>query len=529
MESFRHRGTGLLPFLVAFALSIVCAASGATSLLSLHPAPQPSPVAHHRENSGANRLALAGSRIRIAVFTFNILNLGAAGYDATISNLFMTLLDQHPIFEVMSRKDLEDSLRRAGLQQSEEISVVQTVGIRLGVDGIIFGNVKKAGSAIEFEVKFVETSGGHALLHRTEQVFGSAALRQKVEEITMEIVQIAEQYQSSPAIVRKEEVFPYPAQPGGLQARGGSQKVVVTWQPNKEPNLRGYKVFRGSTPTGPFCKVASVTENTFTDTDLENNRTYYYKVQAFNKEGQESPTSTVIAAETAPSPFSPIILDATPCVAGIRIRWTTNPRKGDEGTEVSGFKVYRAAENEGEYLWVGSVSVESENLSERKLKQYEYEDSGLADASKYYYRLTAFNNKGIESDFSSTLEGSTVSRPAGLRAVGEMIREIHLQWHPTQFSEVKGYRFYRSTSPDGTFELIAEVEDPERDSFVDEQNLGDNVTYYYKMTVYDNEGRETGLSEIASTTTRGKPPTPEGLAAQSGLVKEVKLSWKMRP
>ena len=70
-------------------------------------------------------LAQADKKIRVAVFTFNILNLGAAGHDATISNLFMTLLDQHRIFEVMSRKQLELSLRRAGLQQSEDLAVVQ--------------------------------------------------------------------------------------------------------------------------------------------------------------------------------------------------------------------------------------------------------------------------------------------------------------------------------------------------------------------------------------------------------------------
>ena len=281
---------------------------------------------------------------------------------------------------------------------------------------------------------------------------------------------------------------------------------------------------------GPFSKVASVTKSTFSDdTDLLNNRTYYYKVQAFNEEGKESPTSTVIAAETAPSPFSPIILDAASLIASIRIRWTTNPRKGDDDTEVSGFKIYRASEPGGEYLWVGSISVESENPSQLRLKQFEYEDSGLADGAKYYYRLTAFNSKGIESDFSSTLEGSTISGPAGLQTIGDMIREIHLQWQPTPFSQVKGYRLYRNSSPEGTFERIAEVEGYRKDSFVDEQNLGDAATYYYRMSAYDNEGRETGLSEMASAVTRGKPPTPEGLAAQSGLVKEVKLSWKMRP
>ncbi len=529
MEIFRQRGSGVLFLLAVLIICVLPSASKAEVQISVQSELQTLTVGHQTQTASTSHLAQADKKIRIAVFSFNILNLEAAGYDATLSNLFMTLLDQHRILEVMSRKDLEDSLRRAGLQQSEDVSTVQTVGTRLGLDGVIFGNVKKAGTAIEFEVKFVEISRGETLIHRKDQVFGYLALRQKVEEITNQIVQIAHQYQPAPVLVQEKAVSPYPAQPSELQARGGSQKVVLTWNPNKECNLHGYKVFRGNTPVGPFAKVASVKKNTFTDPDLENNRTYYYKVQAFNQEGRESPASAVIAAETAPSPFSPIILDTTPLIGGIRIRWTTNPRKGDDGTEVMGFKIYRATEPDGQYLWVGSISAESKNLHEVRLKKFEYEDSELADGAKYYYRLTAFNNKEIESDFSSTLEGSTIGRPSGLQAIGDMIREIHLQWHPCRFSQIEGYRLYRNISPDGTFERIGELQGIGKTTFVDQGNLSDATTYYYRMTVYDAEGRETGLSDIVSTTTKGKPPTPEGLVAKSGLVKQVKLSWKIRP
>jgi len=528
MEMFRQRGIGVL--LAISALAIL--GFPTISPVKAQPLPriksQPPDSLRHSPATSPPHYAQADRRLRIAVYTFNILNLGAAGYDATISNLFMTLLDQHRVLEVMNRKELEDSLRRAGLQQRENVSLVQTAGVRLGLDGIIFGNVKKVGSSIEFEVKFVEVSQGKTLFHRKEKVFGRVALRQKVEEITGEIAQIASQYRPA-SIVVQEEISPYPTQLTGLQARGGSQKVVLTWNPNTESNLVGYKVFRGTTPMGPFAKVASVKKNNFTDGDLENNRTYYYKVQAFNEHGKESPASAVIAAETAPSPFSPIIIDATPLIGGIRICWTTNPRKGDEGTEISGFKIYRATDPEGEYLWVASISTESDKGSKLRLKKYEYEDSGLEDGAKYYYRLTAFNNRQIESDFSSALQGSTVSKPAALQATGDMIREIHLQWHASPFSEIKGYRIYRNTAAQGTFERIGELQSTNKTSFVDEQNLSDAITYYYRLTLYDGQGRETGLSDIASAVTRGKPPTPEGLSAQSGLVKRVKLSWKVRP
>jgi fibronectin type 3 domain-containing protein len=538
MEMFRQRGIGVLFAIAALVILGLPTISPVQAQVVPLGKSQPSSSLRHSPATSPPHYAQAERRLRIAVYTFNILNLGAAGYDATISNLFMTLLDQHRVLEVMNRKELEDSLRRAGLQQSENVSLVQTVGIRLGLDGIIFGNVRKAGSSIEFEVKFVEVSQGNTLLHRKEKVFGHVALRQKVEEITGEIAQIATQYQPAQVVVR-DEVSPHPTQPAGLQARGGSQKVVLSWNPNTESNLLGYKVFRGTTPMGPFAKIASVKKNKFTDEDLENNCTYYYKVQAFSQQGKESPASAVIAAETAPSPFSPIIIDATPLIGGIRICWTTNPRKGDDGTEISGFKIYRATEPEGEYLWVASISTESDwaaslsnerdTRSKSRLKKHKYEDSGLNDGAKYYYRLTAFNNRQVESDFSSALEGSTVSRPPGLQATGDMIREIHLQWHASPFSEIKGYRIYRNTAAEGTFQQIGELSSANKISFVDQQNLSDAITYYYRLTIYDDKGRETGLSDIASATTKGKPPTPEGLSAESGLVKQVKLSWKVRP
>jgi fibronectin type 3 domain-containing protein len=538
MDLFRQRGINVLSAIAALAIfgfSTICPVQ-AHALPSIKS--QSSRSLRHSPITFSPHYAQADRQLRIAVYTFNILNLGAAGYDATISNLFMTLLDQHRVLEVMNRKELEDSLRRAGLQQSENVSLVKTVGIRLGLDGIVFGNVKKVGSSIEFEVKFVEVSQGNTLLHRKEKVFGHVALRQKVEEIASEIAAIASTYQPAHVVVR-EEVSLYPNQPTGLQARGGSQKVVLSWNPNTEPNLFGYKVFRGTTPVGPFAKIASVKKNKLTDEDLQNNRTYYYKVQAFNQQGKESPASAVIAAETAPSPFSPIIIDTTPLIGGMRIRWTTNPRKGDDGTEISGFKIYRATEPEGEYLWVASISTESDWVasisaesdkgSKLRPKKHAYEDSGLEDGAKYYYRLTAFNTRQVESDFSSALEGSTVSIPVGLQATGDMIREIHLQWHASRFSEIKGYRIYRNTAAEGTFQQIGELSSTKKISFVDKQNLSDAITYYYRLTHYDNKGRETGFSDTASATTKGKPPTPEGVSAESGLVKQVKLSWKVRP
>ena len=105
MEFLRPRGKGVLFLLDSLAICFICSTAKAKILTSPPSQRQSATVIHPQEDMAKTHYAQAERRIRIAVFTFNILNLGAAGYDAIISNLFMTLLDQHQTLEVMSRKE----------------------------------------------------------------------------------------------------------------------------------------------------------------------------------------------------------------------------------------------------------------------------------------------------------------------------------------------------------------------------------------------------------------------------------------
>ena len=137
------------------------------------------------------------------------------------------LLDQHQLFEGINRVEREESLRRAGLQQSEEKSVAQAVGSHLALDMIIFGNTKEVGSAIELDLKLLEMSQGESMRHRKEEVLGDFALRQKMKEITHEIDQIAHRYRplmsSTVAKQKLEDLTAKKTKPG---PEGGEK-----WQP----------------------------------------------------------------------------------------------------------------------------------------------------------------------------------------------------------------------------------------------------------------------------------------------------------
>ena len=50
-----------------------------------------------------------------------------------------------------------------------------------------------------------------------------------------------------------------------------------------------YRIYRGTSPSGPFTWLANTTDTTFEDTTVSNGHTYYYKVTAVNNAGDESP------------------------------------------------------------------------------------------------------------------------------------------------------------------------------------------------------------------------------------------------
>jgi fibronectin type 3 domain-containing protein len=65
--------------------------------------------------------------------------------------------------------------------------------------------------------------------------------------------------------------------------------------------------------------------------------------------------------------------------------------------------------------------------------------------------------------------------------------------------------------------------------YADKDRLGDKTRYFYRITAVDSQDTETSPSTTVSAVTKGKPPTPQGLRAQNGLVKKIELTWTVSP
>ncbi|MBN1825068.1 MAG: hypothetical protein JW958_02300, partial [Candidatus Eisenbacteria bacterium] len=88
-----------------------------------------------------------------------------------------------------------------------------------------------------------------------------------------------------------------PAAPTGLAAVEGDGQVSLAWDPNAEPDIDYYVLYRAQSPN-PTDSIAAIDapDTSYLDTDVENDSTYYYRVRAVDTEGDRSGYSNEVSA-----------------------------------------------------------------------------------------------------------------------------------------------------------------------------------------------------------------------------------------
>jgi len=462
---------------------------------------------------------------KIAVFNFNVLNLDARGYDATVTNTLIDFLQQTSSLNILNRKELESFLYLNDLQQNCDLSNVVTIGNSLGLDMIVAGTVKKNGPVIEIFCKVANIAEKSFVYTKKVRSFGDSGLREEIRRLSSSISKIIPIKMGGikRASSRKDTL----AHPVKIVSRPGSSKIGLYWEGAPDSKLQGYKIFRSQSEKGPFVKITQVMKNNYVDEGLEKNTAYYYRIKAFDTKGKESDFSATIRAETALTPNPPIILNTDSHIKSIKILWALNPTKSPDPHKLMGYKVYRAKTEEGTYAEIANLTEKDLGRGIESATDIEYLDRNLADGEHYYFKVSAYNEKNMESDLSSGMKGSCLPVVNGIVATGDMIRQLELRWTPALSEHVKGYVIYRSMSPEEGFIKITTIIGRETDSFIDTEGLEDKTKYYYRISLFEADEREGSMSHVVSATTKGRPPTPRRLKAKSGLARMVKLLWNM--
>ncbi len=302
-----------------------------------------------------------------------------------------------------------------------------------------------------------------------------------------------------------------PVPPTGLTAqdtrRGGG--ISLRWGPNVESDLDGYNVYRSPNTADSYVKInsAPVTGNSFFDSGLIDNLTYYYKITAVDYAGNESGFSRAVSV----TPTLDDIPPATP--TGFTVK---DPRTGNklqlswepnQETDFAGYIVYRANSSEGRF----------ERVTPEVLTDTTYIDTNVENNVEYFYQLAAIDDVGNKSQPTEIIGGiptrdiTPPDTPRNLRAdnPGTGTR-LDISWSASNAGDVAGYILYRSITLNGEYRVIAKA--VYRTVYADSDVQRDN-TYWYKIAAYDSVGNVSDLSAAVAGTALDMiaPDVPGGL------------------
>ena len=148
--------------------------------------------------------------------------------------------------------------------------------------------------------------------------------------------------------------------------------------------------------------------------------------------------------------------------------------------------------------------------------------------------LSAFANRMVRNLVGQLLQemirvGDTrmtnVPTPAVVSSRGK-VRGAVIEIQTPSSETIKSYKILRSRNETGPYREIADLEatDSSRMQFED-RNLLDAETYYYKIYAVTKSNLASYPTEPLKISTTGPPGTVTGLAARSGLVRRVVLTW----
>ncbi len=468
---------------------------------------------------------------KTAVFNFFALNMEASGYGTAVTNMLGDSLKASLKYDVLDRKDLEAFLNLNDFRQDDKVENAVQIGARLGLNIVIVGNVEKKGTLIIVNCRVVSVEQKKIILNTRMGAQGDAGLSVEIRKLTGLINEAVAKHASN------AEGDGQLKAPVNVQKRPGNRQIYLSWEDPPDTKADRYDIFRSNAAAGPFAKIGQVNQREYLDKDLEKSAVYYYRIKSSTRTGLQSRFTDVVKGETALTPNPPVILRAEARVKSVQLTWSPNPMVSEDPLGLIGYKLFRAMQEQGPFREVADLKGADMGVSDGapldRILRVTYVDKNLEDGQEMYYRLTGYNEKRMESGFSSMVKGVAIPVIGGLSARGGMVREIRLAWNAIDSPYLKGYHIYRHTQEDGNYTRIKQLETgrgPEpKVQYADRDGLGDDLRYYYRVTAYDDTEQQTAPSATASAVTKPRPVKTGGLKGVPLKIKSVPLSWQANP
>lgn len=295
-----------------------------------------------------------------------------------------------------------------------------------------------------------------------------------------------------------------------IKAKSG-KKITLTWK--KVSKAEGYLIYRQDSSDSKFYQIGTVKSGstlTYTDTVKSNNKTYTYKVQAYNtnngRQGVGAYSSTKSAKTLAKAKITGITSSDEEV---LKISWK----------KVSGAKGYiisRSTKKDSGYSEIDTVSGE---------KTTSYTDDTVKAGKTYYYKVEAYNvNSGTKGygGASDAVAGKTAKRTKITSIVSTNEKTLTIKWN--KITGAYGYRIKRSTDEDGTYKVVKTIKSGNTTSYKD-TSVKAGKTYYYTVETMVKTGDNICYSgDSASVEGRTAKKTKIKYAVSNGS-NQIEVNW----
>ena len=277
--------------------------------------------------------------------------------------------------------------------------------------------------------------------------------------------------------------------PGALGASVVSaNRVDLAWTDNAS-NESGFTIER-KVVGGGFVKIGTAAANatSYSDTTAAKLTDYFYRVRAFNTEGESPFTNEAAATTPDVSPAAPTGLSASaPSATQIDLTWT------DAATNESGFKIERKTSETGTYTQIATVL---ENMTS-------FSDVSLAPVTTYFYRIRASNEIG-DSTYSAEASATTLdvppAAPSDVVAIAASNTQVDVSWSDQSANET-GFSVERSS--DGVSGWTAAGTTVTNTTSLRDSGLAAATPYFYRVKATNAAGDSAYSNSVEVTTFSG--------------------------
>ena len=281
-----------------------------------------------------------------------------------------------------------------------------------------------------------------------------------------------------------------PAIPSGLNANISDEGIVsISWQPNGENDIYGYRVYRSNLRDEEPAQITRepVINTVFKDSiNLKTlNEHIYYRVMALDIHQNHSILSELLQVKLPDhvKPLAPVFLPVGSLRDGVRLSWLP---AGSQ--DIVRYKLYRKSPGEP-WHFLDSVAAASDSV-------YFYFDNEASPGQPNHYTLVSVDDAGLESEPATPVSGIITRQihhpPVTWKKphINREENEITIAWkyEPT---EIEMFRIFRSTdsAPPILYKSLPGSENKYTDTIIPGQN------YTYRIMALFNNGQKSLLSE----------------------------------